>query len=233
MTCRTPLRGIFAGLGRERLPGTVFSLVLAAAAAPSAHADANAGSVLAHQGSAGVPACVSCHGMQGEGQAASGFPRLAGQNQDYLLKQLQAFADGTRKSPQMNPIARALSAAQKRDATAYFASLPAWKQQDKPDTSSPSYQRGRKLATVGDWNKEMPACFICHGAGGRGVPPHFPALAGQPRTYTRVQLEAWRSAKRSNDPQGLMRSVGAKMTDQEIADVSLYLENPSPAEVEE
>ena len=36
-----------------------------------------------------VPPCASCHGAEGQGQAA--FPRIAGQHADYLIKQLQGF----------------------------------------------------------------------------------------------------------------------------------------------
>ena len=230
MTCPVPPRCVSAAPRATdclRPLAVVVSIAWAMTVAPVAHADQGAGALLAQKGGNGLPACMACHGTRGEGQAASGFPRLAGQNQDYLLKQLQAFANGTRKSPQMAPIAGALNAGQMRDAASYYARLPGWKQKEKPDVSSPRYRQGLKVATVGDWTKEMPACFACHGMDGEGVPPHFPALAGQPRTYTQAQLDAWRSAKRSNDPQGLMRSVAAKMTDQEIADVSLYLENPS------
>jgi len=36
-----------------------------------------------------VPPCTSCHGQQGQGNAA--FPRIAGQHVDYLVKQLTVF----------------------------------------------------------------------------------------------------------------------------------------------
>lgn len=213
--------------GCLRTVAAVVSIASGTITAPLAHADAAAGAMLAQKGASGVPACMSCHGPNGEGRAASGFPRLAGQNQAYLLKQLEAFASGKRKNPQMAPIAGALSAGQMRDAADYFASLPDWKPTQQPNVSSPQYAQGLKVATVGDWSKEMPACFSCHGMAGEGVPPHFPALVGQPRSYTQTQLEAWRSAKRTNDPLGLMQSVAERMTDKEIAAVSLYLENPS------
>ena len=90
----------------------------------AAQADPRGGAALAQQGGAGIPACIACHGARGEGLAAAGFPRLAGQPQAYLLKQLQDFSTGKRKNDQMEPIARALSAPQKSDAADYYASLP-------------------------------------------------------------------------------------------------------------
>lgn len=195
--------------------------------ASHASADKLAGGVLAQKGSAGIPACLACHGTNGEGQAAPGHPRLGGQHQAYLVKQLQAFASGQRKNPQMDPIAGAMSAQQISDVAEYYASLPGWKPSANPVASSPQAVLGYKLATSGNWSKGMPACFACHGEGGAGVAPHFPSLAGQMSNYTRAQLKAWQAGTRDNDPQGLMKSVAIKMSDEEIAAVSLYLENPA------
>ena len=195
--------------------------------ASHASADKLAGGVLAQKGSAGIPACLACHGPNGEGQAAAGFPRLAGQHQAYLVKQLQAFANGQRKNAQMDPIAGALSAQQITDVAEYYASLPGWKPSANPVASTPQTVLGYTLATSGNWRVGMPACFACHGEGGAGVAPHFPALAGQISTYTRTQLKAWQAGARGNDPQGLMKSVAIKMSDEEISAVSLYLENPT------
>jgi len=191
------------------------------------HADSRAGAALAQQGGPGISACVSCHGARGEGQAATGFPRLAGQPQAYLLKQLQAFAEGTRKNPVMEPIARALNAQQMRDLADHYAGLPGWSAPSKAGTSDPAAAPGPRLATAGNWDKGIPACFACHGPDGAGIPPHFPAITGQPRAYTRTQLKAWQAGTRSNDPQGLMKSVADRMTDADIEAVSLYLEHPA------
>jgi len=193
------------------------------------HADSRAGAALAQQGGPGISACVSCHGARGEGQAATGFPRLAGQPQAYLLKQLQAFAEGTRKNPVMEPIARALNAQQMRDLADHYAGLPGWSAPLKTGASDPATAPGPRLATTGNWDKNIPACFACHGPDGAGIPPHFPAITGQPRAYTRTQLKAWQAGTRSNDPQGLMKSVADRMTDADIEAVSLYLENPTAA----
>ena len=211
---------------RVRLLALIVLTVFANGWASHASADKLAGGVLAQKGSAGIPACLACHGSNGEGQAAAGFPRLAGQHQAYLVKQLQAFANGKRKNAQMDPIASALSAQQISDVAEYYASLPGWKPDANPVVSSPQAAVGFKLATSGNWNRGMPACFACHGAGGSGVAPHFPSLAGQMSSYTRAQLKAWQAGSRDNDPQGLMKSVAIKMSDEEIAAVSLYLENP-------
>ena len=104
-------------------------LLLAAAAllAGNARADDIAlGKTIATQGTTtGVAACIGCHGAQGEGNAAAGFPRLAGTNAAYLSAQLAAFADGSRQNPVMQPLAKLLSPHDRDAVSAYFASLPA------------------------------------------------------------------------------------------------------------
>lgn len=204
------------------------ALIAFAGLGPNAvRADSRAGAALAQQGGPGISACVACHGARGEGQAAAGFPRLAGQPQGYLLKQLQAFADGKRKSPVMEPIARALSAQQMGDLADHYAGLPGWSAPSNANPDDATMAPGRRLATVGNWDKEIPACFACHGPGGEGIAPHFPAITGQPHAYIRAQLKAWQAGTRSNDPQGLMKSVADRMTDADIDAVSRYLENPA------
>lgn len=67
--------------------------------------------------------CRCQGGANGEGQAAAGFPRLAGQNKVYLVKQLQAF-NGRRTDPVMQAFAQMLNAQQISDVAEYYVSLP-------------------------------------------------------------------------------------------------------------
>lgn len=48
----------------------------------------------------GVPACAGCHSPTGTGIEAAGYPRLSGQNADYVVKQLTAYRDGERDAGQ-------------------------------------------------------------------------------------------------------------------------------------
>lgn len=206
--------------------GMVMPMRLAHAGAP--------GAALVLQGAPGVPACMSCHGSSGEGLAAAGFPRLAGQSAAYLEKQLHAFAGGQRVNPQMQAVASALSDSQIRAVAAYYGQLPGWQPAPPPvdaaalPTAPQQWTRGQKLALRGNWDKGIPACFTCHGPAGVGVAPHFPALNGQHAAYTRSQLKAWQSGTRTNDPQGLMKSVALRLSPAEIDAVSAYLVNPLP-----
>jgi thiosulfate dehydrogenase len=181
--------------------------------------DIESGRRLAMQGNdQGAIACVDCHGVNGQGNASAGFPRLAGLNAEYLAKQLRDFRQGSRSNPTMKPIAAALDDAARRDVAAYYAGLDA--AGDSTDVKASA--GGRTLALRGDWDNTIPACVSCHGPGGRGVDPSFPALAGQHASYIKAQLQAWREGKRRNDANDLMKLVAERLSDQQIQAVADY-----------
>ena len=73
-----------------------------------------------------ITACVACHGVQGKGMAQAGFPSVAGQNADYLKKQLATFRDGSRGNDNndiMRNIAIKLSDSDIDELVKYMSSL--------------------------------------------------------------------------------------------------------------
>ena len=70
-------------------------------------------------------ACFACHGADGMGMPAAGFPRLAGLSAGYLSKQLADFRSGSRVSPVMQPLAKALSESEIQAVTSTLAAMPA------------------------------------------------------------------------------------------------------------
>lgn len=66
--------------------------------------------------------CASCHGEDGNSVAGSGFPRLAGQYEDYLIKALKEYKSGARKNALMGGIASVLSESDMTNLSAYYAS---------------------------------------------------------------------------------------------------------------
>lgn len=180
---------------------------------------------LANQGNGGVTACASCHGKDGGGQAS--FPRLAGMNAAYLLKQLQDFAAGRRANAVMQPIAQALSPADRAAIARYYAALPV-PAVAPAATLADARDPGARLATRGRWSDGIPACVQCHGPGGVGVGEHFPAIAGQPAAYLAAQLQAWRTGTRKNDPLELMRHLSRRLTEDEINAVSAWFAHQPP-----
>jgi cytochrome c553 len=66
--------------------------------------------------------CAACHGHNGIGIIPL-YPNLAGQKREYLIAQLRAFRDGSRKNPIMSPMAAHLSDSDIENVAAYLASL--------------------------------------------------------------------------------------------------------------
>jgi cytochrome c553 len=82
----------------------------------------------------GVPGCVACHGPAGRGNLAAGYPALRAQQSVYVVKQLNAYADGTRytgaaaqkqdpNSVMMFTLAKRLTPAQIRDVASYVQGM--------------------------------------------------------------------------------------------------------------
>lgn len=214
-------------------------LVAPIAAAASAEQDAATPAATGQQiyvnGTAGgAAACASCHGDKGEGNAGGGYPVLAGMQGAYLRAQLDAYADGDRASPVMQPMAKALDDAQRDQVSAYIAALPrpaqtgtSGRSSDAQATpSTATLERGRTLYYFGkrlNWDTWLPACYLCHGRRAEGAGERFPPLAGQVGDYLAAQLRAWQQGNRSGDPQGLMASIAERLDDEDIDAISSYL----------
>jgi len=184
-----------------------------------------------------VTACVACHGAQGEGNPAGGFPRIAGQSQYYLAKQLAAFANESRNNPVMTPIAKAMSEQQMRDVGAYYASAeaPATSPAAGPANGKPAagaLERGRLLAGVGDESIHVQACANCHGPAGAGEAPTYPYLAGQHASYLSTALAEWKGGTRNTDASGQMPAIAKLLSAQDIAALAAFYsaqQPPAPA----
>ncbi len=65
--------------------------------------------------------CSGCHGTTAQGRGS--FPKLAGQQPEYLKKQLLSFKNGSRKGGPMNAITSSLSERDISEIAAYLGSL--------------------------------------------------------------------------------------------------------------
>lgn len=197
------------------------ALGIALVTAPALAADITAGKAIVMQGNGnGAPACMSCHAPDGAGNATANFPRLAGLDGPYIAKQIADYKNGSRNNATMQSIAAALTEKQAADVGAYYASQNV--AVVAPPASPDEMALGKKLATRGNWDKEIPACFSCHAPGGSGIGA-FPAIAGQHAGYVTAQINAWKNGTRKNDPVGLMKRVAERLSDEETAAVSAYL----------
>lgn len=64
--------------------------------------------------------CISCHGMEGK-PVNSEWPNIAGQNKEYLERQLRNFRSGERPGPTMNAIMKNFTDQQIIDVAEYYS----------------------------------------------------------------------------------------------------------------
>ena len=174
-------------------------------------------------GKAKVEACVACHGVNGN-SVVPNWPKLAGQHESYLVKQLKEFQQGEtgpRSNPAMYGIILNLTEQDIADISAYYAAEEQTSGQAKPEWVA----LGEKIYRGGNVEKSIPACLACHGPSGKGnAPAMYPRLSGQHSDYTELQLKSFRDGSRKNDPSGMMQQIAARMSDDEIKAVSSYIE---------
>jgi cytochrome c553 len=168
--------------------------------------------------------CASCHANDGNSTIPVN-PRLAGQQADYILKQLKNFkTDGgkpaERPNPVMNGMTAGLSAEDMVNLAAYFSS-----QKPKPAAArNPDLVKiGQSIYRAGIAARGVPACAGCHSPNGAGVPAQFPRLAGQHPDYVIAQLKSFRAGERANDANRIMRTTAEKLSDKEIAALAEYV----------
>lgn len=164
--------------------------------------------------------CMACHGPQGNSVVPI-WPKLAGQHPEYIQKQLTNFKAGERYNVQMTPMAMPLTEQEVIDVAAYFSS-----QTQTGGAADPELAKlGESLYRAGNPTTGVPACSGCHGPAGMGQGlSKFPRLAGQHADYVKQTLGYFQNQERANDPNGMMRGVAARMTEQEIAAVSQYIQ---------
>jgi len=202
---------------------TALAVLLAASFSANATEEAHAKVDLAKAKQIAESVCVACHGADGNSPLATN-PNLAGQIPEYLHKQLSNFksVDGkpaVRNNPIMAGMAAMLSDEDTNSLSVYFS-----QQKLKPATAKDDklVAEGQKLWRMGDFDRGVPACAGCHGAAGAGLPAQYPRLAGQYAEYTETQLKSFRNDERTNDPEKMMRTIAAKLSDRQMKAVAEY-----------
>jgi cytochrome c553 len=197
-----------------------------------AHGSAEPGN--ADAGAAKAAVCGACHGADGNATDPQ-YPKLAGQHERYIARQLALFKTGERANPIMMGFAAPLSPQDMRDLGAHYAgqTAQAGMADDGEITLGPNagrkfYQPGEQLWRGGDTARAIPACAACHGPAGNGNPgPPYPRVAGQHAGYTRAQLSAFRDGAvygSGDNANAVMAGIAAQLTDEEIQSLASYIE---------
>jgi len=196
------------------------SLLLTLGVTGGANAAGNiVGDAAAGQAKAAV--CGACHNPDGNSLAPN-FPKLAGQGERYLTKQLHDIKSGKRTVLEMTGLLTNLNDQDLSDIAAYFAS-----QKGSVGAADPKLvERGKQLFNGGDIANGLPACTGCHSPNGAGIAAAgFPHLGGQHSQYIAKQLTDFREGNRTNDGDATtMRSIAAKLSNKDIEAVSSYIQ---------
>ncbi len=177
----------------------------------------------AASGQGKVAVCSGCHGADGNSVIPS-FPKLAGQGEVYLTKQLIDIRDGNRIVAQMTGILTGRTDQDLADIAAYYSIQKGTVGATKPEL----LESGRQIYRAGIAAKGVAACTACHSPTGAGnAQAGFPALGGQHADYIVSSLKAYRTETRNNGQAKLMQQVAALMSDKEIEAVASYIQGLS------
>ncbi|MBU1665612.1 MAG: cytochrome c4 [Gammaproteobacteria bacterium] len=161
--------------------------------------------------------CAGCHGADGNSVATT-FPKLAGQQKKYLLKELTDYKSGKRVSEIMAPFMVTLSEADLAELAAYYA-------KQKPTPGVPGDPAmlavGKALYLKGNSKTDVPSCDGCHEENGNGD-GKFPRVAGQHVDYALDQFRLYAAGKRTNGAR-VMQTVAERMSEQETRAVAEYM----------
>lgn len=168
----------------------------------------------------GAGACARCHGADGSGPASNLVPNLHGQPAEFLMAALQEYANGSRRSGIMQPLAADLGVEDMQRLAAYYAKLSS--RLPSPRAPSSPSDRGRLLAIEGDASNGIPACGACHG---RDSLARYPRLAGQSAAYMAGQLRLW-AVGHHNSTAGaaIMAPIARRLSESDIMAVAAYFE---------
>lgn len=203
-------------------PQVVALAILLSAGLASAQPQESAilGDAAAGEGKSAV--CGACHGADGNSALAM-YPKLAGQNESYIARQLTQFKSGKRENAIMMPFASMLSEQDMHDVGAYFAT-----KQATPGEADEAYvKRGQQLYRAGDSKLGVPACMACHGPAGRGMAGSaYPQLAGQWTEYVSAKLTEWRGGTLWGDDEHarIMPDIANRLSDADIAALASYMQ---------
>ena len=167
-----------------------------------------------------VAVCAGCHGLDGNSLVGI-WPSLAGQNQNYLLKQLRLVKTGEREIASMIGLLDNLDDSDLQDIAAFYESNV----NTVGTVDEDKVELGRKLYYAGNLEKGIPACSACHSPKGLGNgPAAYPLLSGQQPEYVAKALKDYRSGARINqDPSKIMASIAYKLDDDEIDALSSFV----------
>lgn len=159
-----------------------------------------------------LPACLGCHGADGQ-SAQPGVPSLGAQQAFYVTVQLLMFRDRMRVAAPMNEMTKGLSDDDLRAFGDIISKLPA----PKPASGSEDAARIARASDLIAQNR----CNVCHTPSFAGQ-DNVPHIADQREDYLIAALRAYKdNSRRGYDSE--MADVLQPLSDQELLDLAYYI----------
>jgi cytochrome c553 len=163
-----------------------------------------------------VAQCASCHGKDGVSNTRY-VPHLAGQRRGYLMNQLRAFHDNTRRNPGMHAVTMPLSETSIEDVAAYYWTQGQVKRADTDGGSSVNLDP--KLAEL------VEKCDRCHEPNeyNQDAIQQYPILAGQRQEYLAHEMRDFQSKHMRDN--AMMYAMTDLLIGEEVDTLAAYYEN--------
>ena len=164
--------------------------------------------------------CQGCHGVNGNSTDEL-IPKLAGQYDDYIIKQMHNYQSGIRSHEIMNGMAAPLNDNDLADIAAYFADQTIMK-----GSGAAPNEKGKNLYLKGKLTDMVMTCVYCHGDGGKGINPStgmYPVIGGQHKAYLLKQLTDFREDDRVNSPNIIMNRIVRSLSDDDLKALAEYI----------
>jgi len=188
-------------------------------------------------GQAKASTCAACHGADGNSPVEI-YPRLAGQSERYIAKEMALIANGQRNEGAvvaMLPFVQGLTPQDMRDIGAFFATQKAGAGvaddtavAEGPYAGMKFFEVGQKLYRGGDASRGIPACMACHGPAGAGNPgPAYPHIGGQHAGYVAQRLQRYKAGQTGETDASqfkIMAQVSQALSEQEIQALASYVQ---------
>ncbi len=159
--------------------------------------------------------CRGCHRPDANGRVDGKYPRLAGQHDTVLIKQLTDIRAGRRGNPKMLPFAddHVINAQEIADLAKYLSHLPIPANNGKGEGAY--LERAAKIYDAD--------CAECHGKNGEGIREKFyPRVASQHFAYLENNMLAIRDGKRMNSYPKMVEVI-KKYKDKDITLLADYM----------
>ncbi len=177
--------------------------------------------------------CMACHGRNGK-KAIMDYPNLAGQNQKYMIRQINEIISGKRKGspdktghPRSQSMRGALTIPETGEPTITkeeIKLISAWlSKQEPPKLKAPKAPIDPASAAAGkDLYKKK--CKACHGKEGKKpANKNNPIIAGQKHAYIMIQINDIKSKARKTSKTAPMYASVKKLSDEQIKSLADYL----------